>query len=388
MRRQECLTHLDSDVLNLKGNKDVVSDAHSHYYYSDKPSETVYVDSLDNTSWDPSAMVHELKALDRYLKLEGVDDPSSRVVINTTRRRWLHHHLNCIDAGGVPPHDQSPESEFQRNLTQLPKLAGAFERQNSSSTTTMSRLPCTPRDSYQPRLGEGGQNISHRPSPSVSNPEPSGSIASSDANRPTVLSVASIFSQLTPDWEIEERTHLPLHLTNCEPCLQFACHVADFTRGGALSLFVNQQREHWQKALEEDSQNREDSAYSAGLDKGQYKIDRLNNELDECYDRLKMLKCENKDLRRELDEFKASNARASGGGASRGRNASRSPSHRKCSPPARRRSPAPTNKGKGKGKARAASLSPPPRKRSRPMYETDSDDTSVIQAELRGPCNG
>ncbi len=195
----------------------------------------------------------------------------------------------------------------------------------------MSGLPCTPHDSYQPR--EGRQNVSHRPSPSISNPEPSGSIASSDANRPTVLSVASIFSQLTPDWEIEERTHLPLHLTNCEPCLQFVRHVADFTQGSALSLFVNQQREHWQKALEEDSRNREDSAYSAGLDKGQYKIDRLNDELDECYDRLKMLKCENEDLSQELDEFKASNAHASGGGASRGRNASQSPSHHKRSPP-------------------------------------------------------
>src|SRR6266576_2471163 len=208
MRRQECLTRLDPDVLNLKGNKDVVSDAHSRYYYSDEPSETVYIDSLDNTSWDPSAMVHELKALDRYLKLEGVDDPSSHVVIDMTRRRWLLRQPIRVNAGGVPPHDRSPESEFQRNLTQLPKPAGAFSRQNSSSTTTMSGLPCTPRDSYQPR--EGGQNVSHRPSPSVSNPEPLGSIASSDANRPTVLSVASIFSQLTPDWEIEERTHLLL----------------------------------------------------------------------------------------------------------------------------------------------------------------------------------
>ena len=62
-------------------------------------------------------------------------------------------------------------------------------------------------------------------------------------------------------------------------------------------MFVNQQREHWQKALKEDSWNREDSAYSAGLDKGQYKINRLNDELDKCYDRLKMLKCENEDLR-------------------------------------------------------------------------------------------
>src|SRR6266576_6569998 len=253
----------------------------------------------------------------------------------------------------------------------------------------MSELPHVHRDNNPPR--DGGQDVYHRWSSTISIPGPPGSnlgstgpTASSNTSQPASLSVASLFSQLTPDWEIEERTHLPLHLTNCEPCLQFARHVADFMRGGALSLFVNQQREHWQKALEEDSQNREDSAYSAGLDKGQYKIDCLNDELDECYDRLKMLKCENKDLRRELDEFKASNARASGGGASRGRNASRSPSHRKRSPPARHRTPAPTDKGKGKGKARAASLSPPPRKRSRPMYETDSDDTSVIQAELRG----
>ena len=155
----------------------------------------------------------------------------------------------------------------------------------------MSELPRASRDINTPR--DGGQDVYHRRPSAISNLEPRGSTASSDANQPVPRNVASIFSQLAPDWEIEERTHLPLHLTNCKQCFQFASHITDFTRGGAISMLVSLQREHWHKNLEDESRKRENEAYSAGLDKNQYKVERLEDEIDDCHNCLKALKSEN-----------------------------------------------------------------------------------------------
>ncbi|KAF8348051.1 hypothetical protein F5887DRAFT_1071707 [Amanita rubescens] len=248
----------------------------------------------------------------------------------------------------------------------------------------MSKLPHATCDN-QPR--DGGSGVSRRRSPSISNLEPHSSNASSDVNRVASLNVASLFSQITPDWEIEEKTHLPLHHTNCNHCFQFAGHVADYTRGGAISMFVNLQREHWHKTLELDSRNKEDDAYSAGLDKNQQRVNWLEDELDKCHNRLKALERENDQLRRKLDEFKDSNARVSGGEASRGKDSycSRLAQRRQSPPPPLpRQSSAPTGNGRGKQKATPASPSPPPCKRSKPMYDMDSDNSSVIWEELRG----
>ena len=252
----------------------------------------------------------------------------------------------------------------------------------------MSELPHAHRDNNPPR--DGGQDVYHGRSSTISILGPPGSnlgstgpTASSNTSQPASLSVASLFSQLTPDWEIEERTHLPLHLTNCDHCFQFARHVMDYTRGRALSMLVSLQREHWRKGFEDELRGRENDAYSAGLDKNQHKIDQLEDDIEDCYNRLKERDREIDYLRQKLDELRADNARVSGGGASRGRNTSRSPPRRRHSP--RRPQPdGPTGTRKGKQPQRPVSPSSPPRKKSRTMYDTNSDDSSVIRDELRG----
>ena len=124
--------------------------------------------------------------------------------------------------------------------------------------TAMSRLN---RDHCDfPR--QDAENVSYRRTPLLSQP---GTQGSSDPL--PVPDASSIFAQLIPDWVIDQTTHLPVHPRQCLDCANYAKHVGEYTRGGALTIFIDKMREHWKEVLHEERYQREDEAYQAGLDK-------------------------------------------------------------------------------------------------------------------------
>jgi hypothetical protein len=201
-----------------------------------------------------------------------------------------------------------------------------------------------------------------------------------------VPDASSIFAQLIPDWVIDQTTHLPVHPRQCLDCANYAKHVGEYTRGGALTIFIEKMREHWKEVLHEERYQREDEAYQAGLDKHHRKMERLEEELDDKDRRILALEQENDDLRRRVEELLASNARASRGGVPEGKRAtrprSRSPRH--GAPRTRvSRSPSPPSNHKGKEKREAEPVqSPPVKKKSKSMFPSDPEDTDNIMDEL------
>jgi septal ring factor EnvC (AmiA/AmiB activator) len=100
------------------------------------------------------------------------------------------------------------------------------------------------------------------------------------------LDVATILSGVLPEWEVEETTHIPMHMKNCEDCVHFALHVASQTRGGASEILIEKQKRHWRKVLERDFKKvREDGRKLADKEKDS-EIERLNNEVEDLRDKI------------------------------------------------------------------------------------------------------
>ncbi|KAF8630612.1 hypothetical protein AX17_005364 [Amanita inopinata Kibby_2008] len=104
---------------------------------------------------------------------------------------------------------------------------------------------------------------------------------------------AAILSQITPDWEVHHETHLPLHPKQCTDCAHFSKHVVETTQGGALTIFLEKQKRHWQRVLHEEMQDKLDNTYYAGLRKGDRSISELEDELERCKQRAEELSNEN-----------------------------------------------------------------------------------------------
>ena len=61
----------------------------------------------------------------------------------------------------------------------------------------------------------------------------------------TQLDAAAIFTWVLPEWEIEENMHVPIHMKNCQLCIDFAGHVVSQTQGGTLEILNSKQWCHW-----------------------------------------------------------------------------------------------------------------------------------------------
>jgi hypothetical protein len=56
------------------------------------------------------------------------------------------------------------------------------------------------------------------------------------------LDVVMILSGMLPEWEVEETTHIPMHMKNCKDCIHFALHITSQTRSGALEILIEKQK--------------------------------------------------------------------------------------------------------------------------------------------------
>jgi hypothetical protein len=121
------------------------------------------------------------------------------------------------------------------------------------------------------------------------------------------LDVATILSGVLPEWEVEETTHIPMHMKNCEDCIHFALHVASQTRGSTSEILIEKQKRHWCKVLEKDFKKaREDGRKLTDKEKDS-EIERLNNEVEDLRDKiswyhsqLNAIEDDNNDLQREV----------------------------------------------------------------------------------------
>ncbi len=117
------------------------------------------------------------------------------------------------------------------------------------NTTTMSGLN---RESRGLSRQVDEQAVSYRRSPSLSQLGPQGSANQTEHNPTSVPDASSFFAQLIPDWVIDPTTHLPIHPRQCVDCTNYAKHVGEYVKGGALTIFVDKLKEHWRGVLDEE----------------------------------------------------------------------------------------------------------------------------------------
>jgi len=165
-----------------------------------------------------------------------------------------------------------------------------ISRQTSQNENTRSK-----RGPSSPHQVTGRENDRRRHTHS---PSPTKVRGSSSRRRP--LNAVDLLSQVKPEWEIHEATHILLHLTNCDDCGAFASHVASQTQGGALEIFIDKQRRHWRRVFEEDNRLDRNDAYQAGVQSADREVDDLKDKLDRCHDRVEDLERENDRLREKI----------------------------------------------------------------------------------------
>ncbi|KAF8701257.1 hypothetical protein AX14_000491 [Amanita brunnescens Koide BX004] len=96
-----------------------------------------------------------------------------------------------------------------------------------------------------------------------------------------------ILSSVLPEWEVQETTHIPMHMKNCEDCVQFALHVASQTRGGASEILIEKQKRHWRKVLEREFRKAREEGRKLTDKEKDDEIKCLNNEADKLKDKLR-----------------------------------------------------------------------------------------------------
>ncbi|KAF8626393.1 hypothetical protein AX15_004891 [Amanita polypyramis BW_CC] len=114
------------------------------------------------------------------------------------------------------------------------------------------------------------------------------------------LDAVDLLSRVLLEWEIHGATHILLHLTNCDDCADFAAHVANQTQGRALEIFVDKQRRHWRRVLDEENKLDREEAFQAGTRSADREIDSLKDKLDWYYHRVEDLERENDGLHKRI----------------------------------------------------------------------------------------
>ena len=180
------------------------------------------------------------------------------------------------------PHNESGREESSRKRTRSPQP---------------QRLD-TGRDERRLRISR---------SPSSSSNQASTAISSGRSTSPQFfLNAADIFSQMRPEWQIEPKSHLPLHLSNCSDCTRFAQHVKSETSGGALEIFNQKQRHHWREILDREIEDRCLDAYRRGQRDNDDEMSKLKDDLAWYRRRVENLEREMDDLGRRNNTPRAS----------------------------------------------------------------------------------
>ena len=124
------------------------------------------------------------------------------------------------------------------------------DKHKSKGTSTSQQVPRLP-------LCEDTDNSQGRTLSSQSSHRRHQSLTTSQRRPPppqnSNLSVTDIFNACDPNFEIEQRSHLPLHPRGCNTCNGFAQHLMVSTRGSLTNVNIAQ-REHWRQELQNELQ--------------------------------------------------------------------------------------------------------------------------------------
>ena len=168
----------------------------------------------------------------------------------------------------------------------MPEQRGRYSYSDSQGREDQRRKRGRSPHSQDQGRDDSRQKRTRTPSPCLETRPPSRRPISPHIN------AAAIFSRVLPEWEIEETTHIPIHMTRCQDCALFASHVASQAQGGALEILNDKQRRHWRQMLEEEFRKVQDESFQQGLKESGEETERLKDELDElkeklrwCYDR-------------------------------------------------------------------------------------------------------
>ncbi|KAF8699729.1 hypothetical protein AX14_000911 [Amanita brunnescens Koide BX004] len=155
---------------------------------------------------------------------------------------------------------------------------------------------------------------------------------------PGQISATSIFARVLPEWQIEEITHIPIHMTRCNQCANFATHVANQTQGGTLEILNEKQRHHWKHILEMDFRQDCEDAFRKGTQENEKEIEELKDEIqwlkdkhERHYHQADAVKDENEGC--QYSSYSQGGARMEPAGNTRQLSKQRSPQH--CTPVAK-----------------------------------------------------
>jgi hypothetical protein len=173
-------------------------------------------------------------------------------------------------------------------------------REESSRKRTRSPQP------QHHEIGRDGRRSRISRSPSTSSNRASIAISSGRSTSPQLLNASDIFSQMRSEWQIEPKSHLPLHLLNCRECALFAQHVRNETSGGALEIFNQKQRHHWREVFDKEIEDRCLEAYRCGQKDNDAEISKLKDDLSWYRRRVENLEKDINDTERRYNTPRAS----------------------------------------------------------------------------------